>query len=197
MIPYVLVLLGSMLVDCIPVFAPPAWMLMLFIMFKFDLNPYVVVIVGTIGTVCGRMIFVTCIVPWLGRKAIGSKKDSDLKFVGEKLSQKGLMVFIFVFVYAILPLSTTALFMTAGLAKFKKKMIIPPFFLGNLIGDGALLIFGKYTITHISDFYKDSLSLKNIALMAFGLVFMSLFLFIDWRRLLEKKEIKLKFKFWQ
>lgn len=197
MIPYLLIFLGSTLVDCIPVFAPPAWMLMLYIMLKFDLNPYFVVVIGTAGTVCGRMLFVTYIVPWLGKKTIGTKKDSDLKFVGRKLSEKDFTVFIFVFVYSILPLSTTALFMAAGLAKLKKIKIIPPFFLGNLIGDGALLITGHYAITHFSDFYKDSLSVKNVFLMLAGLVFISMFMFLDWRNLLENKKIRFKFKFWQ
>lgn len=197
MIPYLLIFLGSTLVDCIPVFAPPAWMLMLYIMLKFDLNPYFVVVIGTAGTVCGRMLFVTYIVPWLGKKTIGTKKVSDLKFVGRKLSEKDFTVFIFVFVYSILPLSTTALFMAAGLAKLKKIKIIPPFFLGNLIGDGALLITGHYAITHFSDFYKDSLSVKNVFLMLAGLVFISMFMFIDWRNLLENKKIRFKFKFWQ
>jgi hypothetical protein len=37
--PYALVLLSSIAVDCIPVFAPPAWTLMLLLLMKFDLNP--------------------------------------------------------------------------------------------------------------------------------------------------------------
>ena len=170
---------------------------MLFIMIKFDLNPYVVVLVGTMGTVSGRMIFVTYIIPWLGHKAIGAKKNADLKFVGQKLDQKKRYVFLFVFIYSILPLSTTALFMAAGLAKLKKIVVIPPFFLGNLIGDGLLLLSGKYAVTHFDDFYKDSFNLKNILLMIAGLGFVSLFVFLDWHYLLEKKKIKFVLKFWQ
>jgi hypothetical protein len=34
--PYVYVLLASIAVDCVPVFAPPAWTLMLLLMLKFD-----------------------------------------------------------------------------------------------------------------------------------------------------------------
>lgn len=166
-------------------------------MIKFELNPFLVVTIGTAGTVCGRMIYVTYIVPWIGDKAIGSQKGIDLKFLGKKLSQEKLMVVLFVFIYSTLPLSTTALFTAAGLAKLKRRLIIPPFFLGNLIGDGLLLVSGKYAIDHFSDFYKDSLSVKNIILMMAGLSFMLVFLFIDWQTLLVKKEFKLKWKFWQ
>ena len=170
---------------------------MLFIMIKFDLNPYAVVLIGTMGTVGGRIAFMTYVIPWFGKKTIGVKKESDLKFLGEKLSQKGILIFVFVFVYSILPLSTTALFMATALAKIKKRLVIPPFFFGNLIGDGLLLVSGRYAIDHFSDFYKDALSVKNILLMLFGLLFVTLFLFIDWRQLLENKKIKFKLKFWQ
>lgn len=197
MLPYILIFFGSLLFDCIPIFAPPAWMLMLLIMIKFDLNPFSVALVGTAGTVCGRIIFVTYIIPWLGKKTIGLKKDADLKFVGKKLSQKKTWVFSFVFIYSILPLSTTALFTAASLSKLKKTLIIPPFFLGNLIGDGLLLISGRYAITHFSDFYNDSMSLKNIMLMSVSVLLMLLFLFFDWRNFLENKRISFKFKFWQ
>ena len=194
---YVLLFLGCVAVDCIPIFAPPAWMLMLFMMIKFSMNSLLVVLIGTAGTVCGRIIFVTYVVPWLGKKTIGRKKDADLRFVGQKLAQKNALVFGFVFIYSILPLSTTALFTAASLSKLKKMVIIPPFFLGNLIGDGLLLFSGRYAIAHFSDFYKDALNIKNVLLMATGLLLVSLFLFIDWRMLLEKKEIKFKWKIWQ
>ncbi len=197
MLPYVLVYLSSVLVDCIPVFAPPAWTLMMLIMLKFDLNPWVVALFGTAGTVCGRLIFVSYIIPWIGEKTIGSVKEEDLKFLGKKLSQKGVMTFFFIFIYSLLPLSTTALFSATGLARVKKILIIPPFFLGNLIGDSAILISGKYAIHNFSDLYKGSLDPKSLLLMAAGLLFMLSFLFIDWRELLENKKIKFKWKFWK
>ncbi len=171
-------------------------MLMMLIMLKFNLNPYVVVTIGTCGTVCGRLLFVTYIIPWLGGKTIGKKKDEDLRFLGEKLSEKRWQTFLFVFIYAVLPLSTTALFMAAGLAKVRRRLVIPPFFLGNLLGDGALLVSGKYAIENVSDLYKGSLDAKNIFLMAVALFVVLIFLFIDWREFLEHKKISLKWQFW-
>jgi membrane protein YqaA with SNARE-associated domain len=197
MLAYALVYLSSVLVDCIPVFAPPAWMLMILIMLKFDLNPWIVALVGTAGTVSGRLIFVTYVIPWLGSKTIGSAKEEDLKYLGKKLSNKSVLTFFFILLYSILPLSTTALFTAAGLSKLRKILIIPPFFLGNLIGDGALLISGKYAIHNLSDLYKGSLDPKSIALSAFGLLFVLSFLFIDWRELIQNKKLKFKWKFWK
>jgi hypothetical protein len=195
--PYALVYLGSALVDCIPIFAPPAWMLMIFLMMKFNLNPWITVTLGTFGTVTGRMIFITYIVPWIGKKTLARDKESDLTFLGKKLSQRGWPAFLFVFIYSILPLSTTALFTAAGLAKVRRLFIIPPFFLGNFIGDAFLIISGKNAVRSTGELFKGSWDLKNILLMALGLALMLGLLFVDWRTLLTEKKLKVKWQFWK
>jgi membrane protein YqaA with SNARE-associated domain len=197
MLAYALVYVASFLVDCIPVFAPPAWTLMTLIMIKFNLNPWLVALIGTAGTVSGRLVFMTYIVPWLGKKTIGDDKEADLKFLGEHLSKRGMTTFLFIFAYSLLPLSSTALFTAGGLAGIRKILIIIPFFLGNLIGDSALLISGKYTFHHFADLYEGFGNLKSILLMAFGLLFVFLFLFIDWREWIIYKKLRLKWQFWR
>ena len=195
--PYVYVLLASIAVDCVPVFAPPAWTLMLLLMLKFDLNPYITVLVGTCGTVTGRLIFSSLIIPWLGGKTLSRDKQADLRYLGTRLSDKGWAAFVFIFLYSLLPLSTTALFTAAGLARVRKIFVIPPFFLGNLIGDAFLLISGKATVLTLGDLFKGSWSAKDIAMMAFGLLVVVALLFIDWRTLLQKKTIRWNWTFWK
>lgn len=195
--PYLFVYLGSTLIDCIPVFAPPAWMLMIFLMTKYDLNPWLVVTIGTMGTVSGRLIFVTYIVPWVGKLALSRDKAEDLAFLGNKLSKKGWPAFLFIFLYSILPLSTTALFTAAGLAKVKRRLIIPPFFLGNFVGDAILVFSGKHAFQSVGEIFKGSWSPKDIFLAGFGLFLVSGLLFVDWRTLLTEKKIAVKWAFWR
>lgn len=192
--PYALVYLSSTLVDCIPVFAPPAWMFMIFWMTKFDLNPWITVSVGTCGTVSGRLLFVTYIIPWLGKKTLNREKQADLTFLGKKLSKRGWPAFLFVLLYSFLPLSTTALFTAAGLAKVRRVFIIPPFFLGNFAGDALLVVSGKYAISSFSDMLEGSWDLKNILLMFLGLF---LVLAVLWHKLLRRKKLEFKWKFWK
>jgi hypothetical protein len=195
--PYALVLIASIAVDCVPVFAPPAWTLMLLIMLKYDLNPYATAFIGTCGTVTGRMIFSSLIIPWLGSKTLSRDKERDLKFLGDHINRKGIAALVFIFLYSLLPLSTTALFTAAGLARVRRIFILPPFFLGNLIGDGILLLSGKATIGSLSELFKGSWSVKDISMMAFGLLVVVALLFIDWRTLLQKKSVKWKWTFWK
>ncbi|MBY0451860.1 MAG: hypothetical protein K2P92_02415 [Bdellovibrionaceae bacterium] len=194
---YFLVYLASLVIDCIPIFAPPAWMAMLYIMLKFDLNPWFVLLCGSFGTSSGRFIYCTYIVPWIGKNSLNKSKQGDLDFVGQKLSGKPWSVFTFSFLYSVLPLSTTALFTVVGLAKVKRRYVFPGFFLGGLIGDGTMLFSGKYAIRNLSDFYEGSLEPKSLILMGVGLLIMIAVLFIDWRKMIESKKLVFKLKFWQ
>ena len=195
--PYALVLFASIAVDCVPVFAPPAWMVMLLVMLKYDLNPYATAFVGTCGTVTGRLIFSSLIIPWLGSKTLSRDKETDLRYLGTHINTKGSAAFVFIFLYSLLPLSTTALFTAAGLARVHTIFILPPFFLGNLIGDGILLFSGKASIRSLGDLFKGSWRPKDISMMAFGLLVVLALLFVDWRTLLQRKKMKWKWAFWK
>ncbi len=170
---------------------------MFLLMVKFDLNPWIVAFVGTCGTTLGRLIYSTVIVRWIGKTAIGKIKRADLDFLGQKLSGKKSGVMAFVFLYSTLPLSTTPLFTASGLARVSPFIMIPPFFLGNLIGDAVVLVSGQTAVHSMKDIYQGSLDPKNILLLIAGLGFILVVLFIDWRELLNEKKLKLRIKFWR
>ena len=75
--------------------------------------------------------------------------------------------------------------------------MLPPFFLGNLIGDAFLLVSGKATVGSVGELFKGSWSVKDISMMAFGLLVVLVLLFVDWRTLLQKKTVKWKWTFWK
>jgi membrane protein DedA with SNARE-associated domain len=143
------------------------------------------------------MIYMTYIVPWIKDKTIARDKKEDLEFVGKKISKKGPATLFFVFLYSVLPLSTTALFTAAGLAKVKRRYLIPAFFLGKLISDYVLLFSGKYVVDHFDEIFKESLSPKSILIMAAALFFVLIFLFLDWRTLLQERKVKIKWNIWK
>jgi membrane protein YqaA with SNARE-associated domain len=191
---YALVFFIAMAVDCIPVFAPPAWPILVFFVVKFSLNPWIVTLLGVLGTTIGRGIFSTYI-PWLSRKILNTKEDENLKFIGQKVSQTPARAFLFVLLYSLTPLSTTALFTAAGVAKARLLHILPPFFIGKMISYGTLIWLGDYATK--DGFLDGSLSLKNIILGVLGLLILGALLFVDWKTLLLKKKLKLRFKIWK
>jgi hypothetical protein len=72
--------------------------------------------------------------------------------------------------------------------------ILPPFFCGRLVTDGVMVYTGKYAAGNVSGLLQGQLSIKSVLTLVAGLVVIGVFLFIDWRSLLEKKRLRFKFK---
>ena len=193
---YPVVFLAAMGVDLIPVFAPPAWTLMVFFLVKFNLNAWSVLLAGVPGSALGRYLF-SLYIPKVSAKLITRRKDQELEFVGKKLAQTRWKTWTFVFLYTLTPLSTTALFTAAGMAKIHPMQTVPPFFVGKLLSDGLMIAMGHHLSSNPGDFLHSLLSAKGILTMLFGLVVIGGLLFIDWRSLLQKKKLKFDFKIWK
>jgi len=194
--PYVAVFFSAVLVDSIPVFAPPAWPILVFFLTHYDLNAAAVILLGVTGTTVGRFILSTYI-PWVGHKLLNHREDENLEFLGKRLSESPLSAFVFVFFYSLTPLSTTCLFTAAGMAKVNRLHILPPFFLGKLISYTVLILTGQYVVNNAEDILGGVLSWKTILLGVVGLLVILAVLFIDWKRLLLKKEFCLRFDIWK
>ncbi len=194
--PYVLMFFAALATDLIPVVGPPVWTVMVFMLVKFDLNPWLVLAVGVPGSVLGRFIL-SLYVPKLLGKVIKQTKRDELEYVGGKLKGSLWRSWLFVLLYSLLPMSTTALFSAAGLAKIKPVQILPPFFVGKFISDAVMLFTGSYAIHSSVDVFNGTFSLKGIITIVVGLVVLGAFLFLDWRQLLERRRVRLNFRIWK
>ena len=76
--------LAALVTDLIPVVGPPVWTVMVFMLVKFDLNPWLVLAVGVPGSVLGRYLL-SLYVPKLLGKVIKQTKRDELEYVGGKL----------------------------------------------------------------------------------------------------------------
>ena len=191
--PYLLVFIAALAVDTIPVFAPPAWILLVVLLVKFDLNPWLTVAVGVTGSTIGRYLL-TRYIPKVSSSIVNRREDANLRYIGSKLGRAKWSSAFFVFFYTLTPLSTTALFTAAAIARVRPWHILPPFFLGRLINDGLLVFSGKYASTNLSDLVHGEANWKTLVVLLAGLIVICGFVFVDWRRLLEHKQIRFRFK---
>jgi membrane protein DedA with SNARE-associated domain len=190
---YLLVFLAALIVDTIPVFAPPAWTVLVLLLLTFHLNPWLVVIIGVTGSTLGRYIL-SLYIPKISSALVSRREDENLRYVGSKLAQTPLAASTFVFLYTLTPLSTTALFTAAGMARVNPWHILPPFFCGRLITDGVMVYTGKYAAGNVSGLLHGQLSIKSVLTLIAGLLVICAFLFIDWRCLLQKRKLRVNFK---
>src|SRR5690349_11918825 len=133
----------GLLVDSIPIFAPPAWSVLVILIIAFNANPWVVVVFGVLGSTLGRY-FLSRYIPHIASRALNKCGLTNVEYVGKRLSEGYWKTSVFVFLYTLTPLSTTALFTAAGIGKARLLYILPPFAIGKSISDGLLVAGGKY-----------------------------------------------------
>lgn len=190
---YFVVFAAALAVDTIPVVAPPAWAVLIFLSLRFHLNLWIVVVIGVTGSTLGRYIL-SLYIPRISSRLMNRREDKNLSYLGNKLAGRAWSAAVFVFVYTLTPLSTTALFTAAGLGRVRPMHTLPPFFCGRLIWDGVMVYSGKYAVTNAADIVGGQLSWKNAIPLLLGLLVIGVFLFVDWRCLLEHRKLRLRFR---
>ena len=194
--PYVAVFFAALLVDSVPVFAPPAWTLIVVLVVKFELNIWIAVGIGAAASTIGRYLL-SRFMPKVASWVFNSRENANIVFLGKKLGGRFWAAFSFVFVYSLTPLSTTALFTAAGAARVDPLPILPAFLIGKFISDAVMVFSSKEAIRNFGDVIKGQGSPKSMILAGFGLLLITAVLFIDWRELLQRKRVKFRFDIWR
>jgi hypothetical protein len=193
---YFVAFLAALLVDTIPVFAPPAWTILAFMIIKWDMNPWGIIAAGALGSVIGRYIL-TLYMPHVSAKIFRPSENDNISFLGKKLGGRFWHSNVFVMLYAISPLSTTALFTAGGMAHVNPWNMLPGFAIGKFLGDAWVIFTAKVTADEATDLMNGKVSWQTALTAGAGLLLISGVLFIDWRQLLGKKKLRLNFKIWK
>ena len=187
---------AALIVDTVPVFAPPAWTILAFIIIKWNANPWGIIAAGAAGSVIGRYIL-TLYMPHVSAKIFRPRENDNISFLGKKLGSHFWHANAFVLLYAISPLSTTALFTAAGMAHVNPWNILPGFAIGKFLGDAWVVFAGKVTAEKATDLMHGKVSWQAALMAGVGLLLISGVLFIDWRQVFEHKKLRLNFAIWK
>jgi membrane protein YqaA with SNARE-associated domain len=190
---YLLVFLGALLFDIVPLPFAPAFTIMVFLQILFGLNVWTVTIIGVAGSVLGRYILLLY-TPLMANKFLKTSKNEDIKFLGDKMNEnkwKGISV---VLAYSLLPLPTTPLFLGAGISQIKPIYIIPPFLIGKFTSDAVALHVGKFAFENHQSIIDNIFSWQSIGSFILGFVMLFCLFFINWRTLIQTKKLAFDFK---
>ncbi|MDB6028386.1 MAG: hypothetical protein JWM68_4609 [Verrucomicrobiales bacterium] len=193
---YLAVFIACLLVDLIPIIGPPAWTAMVFFVMKFDLNIWIVLLVGVLGSAIGRYLM-SLYIPKLSDKILKRQKREDLEFLGKKLNRSRWKSWTFVLLYTLTPLPTTPLFTAAGMARMNPLRIVPPFLIAKLVSDAIMVVTGRYAVSSLSDIIHGTFSIKGIITVVIGLLLLAALLFVDWRALLQQKKLRFHLHVWK
>ncbi|MGZ3942286.1 MAG: hypothetical protein ACXVC9_08490 [Bacteroidia bacterium] len=189
---YLLVFIGAFLFDVVPFPFLPAFTIMIFLQVIFKLNLWACIVIGVFGSILGRYVL-SLYIPHISNRFFKTGKNQDIEFLGKKMKEKGWKGQLVIVAYSLLPLPTTPLFVAAGIARVKPFYIIPAFFIGKFVSDTLALLMGKYATDNLDKIRDDPGSWKTIIGLIVSLLMIAALLFIDWRTLIQKKKLRLRF----
>lgn len=190
---YCLVFLGALLFDIVPFPFLPAFTIMIFLQLYFHLNLWASICIGVVGSMLGRYIL-TLYIPYISKSYFKPSKNEDIIFLGKKLKEKGWKSQLVIIAYSLLPLPTTPIFVAAGMSRIGPLYIIPAFFIGKFTSDTIALSMGKFASENIGTLKENIFSWQSITGLTASLLLLCALLFIDWRTLIQRKKLMLKFK---
>ncbi|ASU31943.1 hypothetical protein [Mucilaginibacter xinganensis] len=193
---YLLVFIGSFLFDVVPIPFPPAFTIMVFLQIEFNLDIWLVIVIGVAGSILGRYIL-TLYIPLLAGRIFKKSKNEDVQFLGEKMKENGWKGQAAILAYTLLPLPTTPLFLASGMAKINASYIIPIFLVGKFTSDAITVHLGKYAANNAKSIIEGGFSWQSVGGSIFGILLLCTILFIDWRSLIQKKTFLLNFRIWK
>lgn len=190
---YLAVFAAAVVVDLIPVMAPPAWPILVFFLVRYELNSWLVILLGAVGATLGRY-WMTLYLPHVGKKILNESTVKNLDYLKNRLSRSPKSVTTFVFLYTLSPLSTAALFTAVGLAGLRSWFIFTGFFVGKLIGFSIFVQAGGHMAESLESAIENGFTWPRliVSVLAVGLLLFTS-LFLNWQKLLEHGKFEFNF----
>ena len=172
----------AFLVNIIPAFAPPTWILLsIFEINNPNLNSFVLALFGVIGSVSGR--FVMYLYSTAVGKYVPQKQADNLNYFKKFMMERRLGVFLGTFVYSLSPLPSNFLFIAFGISRAKVLPVLVGFALGRLVSYSILVYLSLK-----ASIYFDFLGMANVRHAAdlLGIIGAVSIIFIDWKKVDER-----------
>lgn len=110
--------------NSLPAFAPPTWMILVFFLLNYELNPYAVVVLGVISATSGRAFLA-----WYFRKfahLVPTRFSKNMEYAGHYFQKSTTKRYSMLALFLVSPISSAQLFEAVGLMK---TVSIKPFLL--------------------------------------------------------------------
>jgi membrane protein YqaA with SNARE-associated domain len=175
------------LLNVIPAFAPPTWMVFSFIGFNFPQHDGVeLAVVGALAATLGRLTLAKLSRIVIRQKFMSQEARENVDTIREKLQGRTITFGLFL-LYAFSPLPSNYLFIAYGLTAMNLKLIAVPFFLGRSVSYSFWRVASSAVARKIAMESEDTLPYLSVYFVISQVTFLALiyvFARIDWKRLL-------------
>ena len=192
--PLVLLFAVVFLLNLIPAFAPPTWMVFSYLGFRSPgSNVIVLAVVGAGAATLGRMTLARLAHIVIRRRFLSEAKKQNIDSIREGLEGRKKLTFSVFLFYAFSPLPSNYLFIAYGLTTMQLRLIAIPFFLGRSVSYAFWGLTSSVVARRVameSDEVLPYLSVYFILSQILLLYLVYLFTRIDWRGLLFERKLR-------
>lgn len=194
MVSVVLLFVVVFLLNLIPAFAPPTWMVFSYLGLSDPTsNVAVLAMVGAAAATLGRLTLAKLAHVVIRQRFLSEAKKQNIDFIREGLQGRKKLTFSVFLFYAFSPLPSNYLFIAYGLTTMQLRLIAIPFFLGRSVSYAFWGVTSSTVARHISmesDEALPYLSAYFVLSQILLLYLVYLFTKIDWRALLSDKKLR-------
>lgn len=183
-----LLFIALFLLNLIPAFAPPTWIVFSFIGFNFPAqNGAELAIVGALAATLGRVSLAKLSRLVIRQKFMSEDARQNVDAIRENLQGRTKLTFGLFLLYAFSPLPSNYLFIAYGLTTMDLKLIAIPFFLGRTVSYSFWRIASAAVARKVAMESEDMLPYLSGYFLVSQIAFLFLvyvFTRVDWHRLL-------------
>ncbi len=129
--------------NVLPAFAPPTWMVLSFVGLRYaDANVWLIAGIAASAATAGRVLLARCAHRIAGSRWIGPGLRDNLSVVAETIGRRRAASALSFLLFAFSPLPSNALFLAYGLTRAPLWLLALPFFVGRFVSYAAAFAGG-------------------------------------------------------
>lgn len=171
--------------NVIPAFMPPTWTVLAFFVTKYDLPLLPVVLIGATTATMGRVILAA--LSQYFRKFLSSQSQENYTSIGQYLNTHEHITIPLVVTYAFIPIPSNHVFIAAGLAKVRIKLLAGAFFVGRLISYSFWVHITRRLADNLADIFSSHYAKTGSVIVEIaGLALLYFIGKIAWKKILKR-----------
>ncbi len=184
------------IINIIPAFMPPTWMLLSFVGFTFHFDNYILAIVSVLAALAatsGRAVLALFSDKIIRNRFLSKGSRENVGVIKTNIEKRKVFLSGFFLLFSFSPFPSGQLFLAYGLTNLKLRFAVIPFFFGRLCS----YLFWSFTASEISqrlvvsDFKSGAFfSTYFVLAQLVTLYLVYLFVKVDWKIFFKEHKIK-------
>jgi len=182
------------ILNTLPAFAPPTWMVLSFFGFSHpQFNFLSLALAAAFAATLGRITLATLSQFIIRNKLLSTKTKKNIDVLKDALEYRKNQTMGALLVYSFTPLPSNYLFIAYGLTTLPIKLIAVPFFIGRMVSYAGWIFLGQETYKSLdidAGHLGGYLSVYFILTQIGFLLLIYFFTKVDWRAVLIEKKFR-------